>query len=101
MQSEFNDIQYVDRPLNSWDSNIPDGPHVGIQAEEFQLALQDAKRAMAEDPMLKRPGLIGLPDDDLSLQPHFYGKSWDELELQTLSEDQIAKVSATSFDYGH
>ncbi len=66
--------------------------------EDFQLAMEDAKRAIAEDPLLKRPAIVGVPDDDFSSRLNFRSENWDELDSESLARELMSKTTATVLD---
>jgi len=99
MLSEIDDITYIEAKHNLLPANMHDDRNASSAlAEDFQLALADAKRAMAQDPSLKRPGMVGLPDNDFSAQLNLRSVSWDENELQAIARELLVDVTATSFD---
>lgn len=91
--SFFNGVQQIPGVLD-----VPDDTPPSTQTEDFRLALEDAKRAMLEDPLLKRPATIGLTDDDFSSRPYFRRDSWDEFELQFIHREIMSRVVTTFFD---
>lgn len=97
----YGNINLSHSQQSPWAMDAANDLPTSTQAEEFQLALKDAKRTMAEDPLLKHPGVVGLPNDDFTSRLNFRSDAWEELKLQALSSELVVKVAATSPDDHH
>ncbi len=85
MRRDSNDIQQLDIPLHT------------MQSRAFDLALEDAKRAMDEDLMFSQQDLAAFADENFTSQLYFHCEKWESFERQQFYKNHMLSEFAAGF----